>query len=90
MSLIRRLSTVVQKESEPFLRQSRKGTSGAGGIFSLDKCQERTTCLDDPTVVMAVKITVKKIKIVCIHPQNDSMPVFTQKFDGLKACYSSF
>lgn len=39
---------------------------------------------------MSVKLSVRKIKIVCIHPQNDSMPVFTQKFDGLKACYSSF
>lgn len=38
---------------------------------------------------MSVKMQVDKIKIVCIHPQNDSFPVFTKKIDGLKMNYNS-
>lgn len=38
---------------------------------------------------MSVKMQVDKIKIVCIHPQNDSFPVFTKKIDMLKMNYNS-
>ena len=39
---------------------------------------------------MSVKLYVEKIKIVCIHPQNDSFPVFTKKIDKLKINYDSY
>ena len=39
---------------------------------------------------MSVKLFVEKIKIVCIHPQNDSFPVFTKKFDKLRINYDSY
>lgn len=40
--------------------------------------------------MMSVKMHVEKIKFVCIHPQNDSFPVFTKKFDQLRIAYDSY
>jgi len=37
-------------------------------LLSLDKCSQRTTCQDDPTVLVAVRVAVEKIKLVCLHP----------------------
>jgi hypothetical protein len=70
-------------------RESRRGGKRGIGIFSFDKCAQRITCLDDITILMSVKMQVDKIKIVCIHPQNDSFPVFTKKIDMLKMNYNS-
>ena len=78
-------------------RESRRSGKGGVGnsnvykenIFSFDKCAQRITCLDDITILMSVKMQVDKIKIVCIHPQNDSFPVFTKKIDMLKMNYNS-
>lgn len=39
---------------------------------------------------MSVKFTVQKIKFVCIHPQNNSFPIFTKKIDQLSVLYDSF
>jgi len=68
---------------------SRRGGSVANGIFSLDKTKQRPTCQNDDTIMMSVKVSMQKMKFVCIHPQNDSLPVFTLKFDGLKMNYHS-
>jgi hypothetical protein len=59
-------------------------------IFSFDKCISRKTCEDNKTVVMAVKMSIEKVKIICIHPQNDSLPVFTMKIDNMAINYNSF
>lgn len=39
---------------------------------------------------MKVKVTIDKIDIVCIHPQNDSYPIFTKKIDKMELMYDSF
>jgi len=49
----------------------------------------RSTCVNDDTELMQVNVSMQKVKFVCIHPQNDSMPVFTMKFEGLKMNYHS-
>jgi hypothetical protein len=44
----------------------------------------------DDTIVMTVKVNLHKMKFICIHPQNDSMPVFTMKLDSVKLNYGSY
>lgn len=39
---------------------------------------------------MSVKMSIEKIKLVCIHPQNDSLPVFTMKIDLCRMKYDSY
>ena len=59
-------------------------------IISLDKFQRRVTCEDDKTKTVVVKILLEKLKLVCIHPQNDSYPIFTAKADQIECEYAMF
>lgn len=59
-------------------------------IISLDKFQRRVTCGDDKTRMMVVKIFLEKLKLVCIHPQNDSYPIFTAKAENIDCEYAMF
>ena len=52
-------------------------------LTQLDKVQKRHSCIDDTTIVIMIRVAVQKIKIVCIHPQNDSYPIFTAKANGM-------
>ena len=38
---------------------------------------------------MRVKVSIEKIDIVCIHPQNDSYPIITKKIDKMELLYDS-
>ena len=38
---------------------------------------------------MRVIVTIEKIDIVCIHPQNDSYPIITKKIDQMQMTYDS-
>jgi hypothetical protein len=68
----------------------KSGRSNLRLLEGLDRCEHRTTCQDDITNMMSVKLYVEKIKIVCIHPQNDSFPVFTKKIDKMRINYDSY
>ena len=37
-----------------------------------------------------VKLRLEQLKLVCIHPQNDSYPVFTAKAESIEFDYSMF
>lgn len=56
-------------------------------IISVDKFQRRVTCHDDRTKVVVVKVVLEQLKLVCIHPQNDSYPIFTAKASGIECDY---
>ena len=52
-------------------------------LMQLDKIQKRHSCEDDTTIVVQIRVAVQKLKIVAIHPQNNSYPVFTAKANGM-------
>ena len=66
-ALGRRASGNYDAKKADSSRRRRRGTN-LDDIINLDKCAKRVTCLDDMTIMMAVKVQVEKIKIVCIHP----------------------
>lgn len=57
-------------------------------LIALDKVQSRTTCQEDTTISMNVHVFIKKFKLVCMHPQNRTYPVFTKKADQFSFTYS--
>ena len=46
-----------------------------------DQAIKRITCEDDPTSLVRVKVSIEQLKLVCIHPQNHTYPLFTAKAD---------
>mmetsp|Transcript_21720 Transcript_21720/g.33483 ORF Transcript_21720/g.33483 Transcript_21720/m.33483 type:complete len:86 (+) Transcript_21720:4253-4510(+) len=46
-------------------------------FLNLDKTFKRQGCDTDPTVPVAVKVSIDRFKLVCIHPHNSSYPVMT-------------
>lgn len=48
-------------------------------LMQVDKIQKRHSCEDDTTIVVQIRVAVQRVKIVAIHPQNSSYPVFTAK-----------
>ena len=65
-------TSAVSKGYESTAKQAQRsktfGAKSASNILSLDKCSQRITCQDDPTILVAVRVKVEKIKLVCIHP----------------------
>jgi len=57
-----------RERSKTFGAKSASENLNALSLLSLDKCSQRTTCQDDPTILLAVRVTVEKIKLVCLHP----------------------
>ena len=51
-------------------------------LLSFDKCVARSTCVEDPTIPVSVRVSVDKIKLVCIHPQNFTYAFITGRVDN--------
>jgi hypothetical protein len=81
---------ICKKDGKRCRKSVQESRTRTNSLLGFDKCAHRATCQDDTTNMMSVRMHVEKIKIVCIHPQNDSFPVFTKKFDQLKITYNSF
>lgn len=52
---------------------------GAENLIWIDKIKSRSNCKEDTSSSMRINFSVDKVKIVFIHPQNKTYPVFTLK-----------
>ena len=50
----------------------------------------RLNCEEDKTVSMRVNCKIGKFSMQCIHPQNQSLPIFNFKISKLQALYTTY